>query len=65
MDSFETIAKVGEGAFASVYKIRRKEDGLIYAMKRIKIANGKTREISNCLNEVHIRILASISKPYN
>ena len=39
MQSFETIAKVGEGAFASVYKVKRKEDGQVYAMKKIKIAN--------------------------
>lgn len=56
------ISKVGEGAFASVYKVKRKEDGLIYAMKKIKISNSNSREISNCLNEV--RILASISNPY-
>jgi len=39
MQSFETIAKVGEGAFASVYKVKRMEDGQVYAMKKIKIAN--------------------------
>lgn len=53
---------MGEGAFASVYKVKRKEDGLIYAMKKIKISNSNHREITNCLNEV--RILASISNPY-
>jgi len=31
-------------------------------MKKIKIANSNSREISNCLNEV--RILASITNPY-
>lgn len=56
------VSKVGEGAFASVYKVKRKEDGLIYALKKIKLANSNTREISNCLNEV--RILASITNPY-
>ena len=43
MQNFETIAKVGEGAFASVYKVKRKEDGLIYAMKKIKIANSQEK----------------------
>jgi NIMA (never in mitosis gene a)-related kinase len=62
MNTFDIISKVGEGAFASVYKVKRKEDGLIYAMKKIKIANSNTREISNTLNEV--RILASITNPY-
>jgi NIMA (never in mitosis gene a)-related kinase len=37
------ISKVGEGAFASVYKVKRKEDGKIYAMKKIKIANSNSR----------------------
>ena len=62
MQNFETIAKVGEGAFASVYKVKRKEDGLIYAMKKIKISNSNEKEIKNTLNEV--RILASIDNPY-
>ena len=56
------ISKVGEGAFASVYKVKRKEDGQIYAMKKIKISKSNDREIKNTLNEV--RILASISDPY-
>lgn len=56
------ICKVGEGAFASVFKAKRKQDSLIYAMKKIKISTGNSKEISNSLNEV--RILASISNPY-
>ena len=62
MMNFETISKVGEGAFASVYKVKRKEDGQIYAMKKIKISGSNPKEIQNTLNEV--RILASISNPY-
>ena len=50
MQNFETISKVGEGAFASVYKVKRKEDGQIYAMKKIKISNSHEREIKNTLN---------------
>jgi NIMA (never in mitosis gene a)-related kinase len=62
MQNFDIISKVGEGAFACVYKVKRKEDGCIYAMKKIKIANTNHREITNTLNEV--RILASITNPY-
>ena len=62
MNKFDVLAKVGEGAFASVYKVKRKEDNQIYAMKKIKLLNANSRDISNCLNEV--RILASISNPY-
>jgi NIMA (never in mitosis gene a)-related kinase len=62
MNQFEIISKIGEGAFASVYKSKRKEDGKIYALKKIKISNSNQREISNSLNEV--RILASLDNPY-
>jgi NIMA (never in mitosis gene a)-related kinase len=41
MNNFEVISKVGEGAFASVYKVKRKEDAKIYAIKKIKISNAK------------------------
>jgi len=62
MHDFEIICKVGEGAFATVYKVKRREDACIYAMKKIRIANTNAREITNTLNEV--RILASITNPY-
>lgn len=62
MQNFEVISKVGEGAFASVYKTKRKEDGQIYAMKKIKLAKGTDKDMKNTLNE--IRILASINSPY-
>mgnify|MGYP000980996030 CR=1 FL=1 len=37
MNQYEMISKLGEGAFASVYKVKRKLDSKLYAMKRIKI----------------------------
>jgi NIMA (never in mitosis gene a)-related kinase len=37
MNQFEIISKLGEGAFASVYKVKRKENNKEYALKRIKI----------------------------
>lgn len=62
MHHFEIVSKIGEGSFASVYKVIRKIDGGVYAMKKIKLMNATQRDISNCLNEV--RILASINSPY-
>lgn len=62
MENFEVVSKIGQGAFASVYKAKRKQDGGFYAMKKIHFLNRSAREIANCLNEV--RILASISHPY-
>jgi len=61
LSEFEIISKVGEGAFSVVYKVMRKSDGFIYALKKVKIAQLKNKEKENALNE--IRILASIDHP--
>ena len=58
MNQYSLQSKLGQGAFSVVYKVKRKEDGHDYAMKKMKIMNFSDKEISNCLNEV--RILASI-----
>lgn len=42
-DKFEFVGKLGEGAFATVFKVKRKEDGNIYAFKKIKATNLKDR----------------------
>lgn len=33
---FEIISKLGEGSFGEVFKVRSKEDGLLYAVKKSK-----------------------------
>jgi NIMA (never in mitosis gene a)-related kinase len=58
MNQYTMISKLGEGAFSVVYRVRRKEDGKEYAMKKMRIMNLSEKELANCLNEV--RILASI-----
>lgn len=58
LNDFESIKLLGKGAFASVYQVKRKKDGNIYAMKRVKFAAMSTKERDNALNEV--RILASV-----
>lgn len=58
MNQYSLQSKLGQGAFSVVYKVKRKEDGLDYAMKKMRIMSFSDKEISNCLNEV--RILASI-----
>lgn len=55
---FEVSRLLGKGAFASVYQVRRKKDGNIYAMKKVNFGNMNTKEKDNALNEV--RILASV-----
>lgn len=53
--------KLGEGAYSTVYKVRRRSDNKIYALKKVKMNQLNTKEQENALNE--IRILASIESP--
>ena len=50
---------IGDGAYSSVYKVRRSEDQAVYALKKVKMLNLSDKEKENALNEV--RILASIN----
>ena len=58
MENFEIIDILGEGSFSIVYKVKRKLDNQIYALKKVSLQNLKEKKILNSLNE--IRILASI-----
>ena len=58
LSSFDIIKKLGEGAYSQVYQARRKTDGMVYALKKVRSMNLSTKERENALNEV--RILASI-----
>ena len=51
---------IGDGAYSSVYKVRRAEDNDVYALKKVKMLNLSEKEKENALNEV--RILASINQ---
>ena len=62
MNNFDLIAKLGEGTYSTVYKVRRKADLKIYALKRVKLRNLSEKERQNALNEV--RILASIKSDH-
>lgn len=50
--------KLGEGAYSSVYLVKRIVDNQEYALKKVKIMNLSDKEKENALNE--IRILASV-----
>ena len=62
MNNFEILQKLGDGSYSVVYKVRRKIDNNIYALKKVRLQKLKDREKQNALNEV--RILASIKSPF-
>ena len=62
LKDFVIVAKLGEGAYSSVYKVQRIVDSQIYALKKVKMNNLSDKEQENALNEV--RILASLNSPY-
>jgi NIMA (never in mitosis gene a)-related kinase len=58
LNDFEVIKRLGEGAYSSVYHVRRLMDNQTYALKKVKMVKLSDKEKENALNEV--RILASI-----
>jgi NIMA (never in mitosis gene a)-related kinase len=52
------LFNIGEGAYSSVYHVRRISDGEYYALKKVWMQKLSEKEKENALNEV--RILASI-----
>ena len=62
MDDFQIISKLGEGAYSTVFKVKRIVDGKTYALKKVKLLNLSDKEKENALNEV--RILASVKSNF-
>ena len=62
MNDFQTLSKLGEGAYSVVHKVKRTIDGNLYALKKVKLLNLSEKEKQNALNEV--RILASLKSNY-
>jgi len=58
ISDFTIIKKLGDGAYSSVFKVKRKGDTEEYALKNVKMLSLSEKEKENALNEV--RILASI-----
>ena len=61
LNDFQILTKLGEGAYSSVYKVKRITDGGEYALKKVRMLELSDKEKENALNEV--RILASITSP--
>ena len=47
MEGFEILEKLGEGAYSIVYKVKRKEDSNIYALKKVKLKGLSDKEKQN------------------
>ena len=62
MNDFEIISEIGQGAYSAVYKVKRKIDNQIYALKKVNFKTLKEKDKFNALNE--IRILASINNKH-
>jgi len=62
LEDFVVEGRLGKGAFATVYKVKRKTDGTVYAMKKVSIKKMSKKEVSDALNE--IRLLASVRHPH-
>ena len=62
MENFEIISKLGSGGFSKVYKVKRKIDDQIYALKKVQILGLSEKQKMSSLNE--IRVLASINSKY-
>jgi NIMA (never in mitosis gene a)-related kinase len=39
LKDFQILARLGEGAYSSVYRVRRLIDGIEYALKKVKMGN--------------------------
>jgi serine/threonine protein kinase len=48
--AYDIVGKLGQGGFAKVFKVKRKSDGFVCALKFIEPKNEKERKI--ILNEV-------------
>lgn len=62
LNDFVIMDKLGEGAYSTVMSVKRKADGQIYALKKVRLTNLSDKEKENALNEV--RILASINNKH-
>jgi serine/threonine protein kinase len=59
---FDIIQTLGKGSFGSVHKVKRKADGMFYAMKKVPFVKLTDKEKEGALNEV--RLIASIKYSY-
>ena len=49
MNDFQILQKLGEGAYSTVYKVKRLVDNNIYALKKVKLLNLSDKEKSGII----------------
>ncbi|CAD8184838.1 unnamed protein product [Paramecium octaurelia] len=62
LQQFQELEKLGSGSFSEVWKVIRRADHQIYAMKKIKMGTLNEKEKQNALNK--IRLLASLNQEF-
>ena len=62
MQNYTKLKKIGKGSYGTVYTVKRKKDGTVFAMKVMRIDKMDQKEIESTLNE--IRILCSFNNEY-
>jgi NIMA (never in mitosis gene a)-related kinase 1/4/5 len=58
LKDFIIYEELGSGAYSKVNRVKRRDDGQEYALKRVYLSKLSDKEKENALNEV--RILASV-----
>ena len=53
LSEFEILGKLGEGAFATVFRVKRKSDNQIYALKKVKFGPLSAKEKENALMRIY------------
>ena len=61
INSFKFLSILGKGSYSWVYKVKRKDNQQIYALKKVPMDSLSEKEKASALNEV--RLLASIKHP--
>ncbi|XP_074866291.1 eukaryotic translation initiation factor 2-alpha kinase 1 [Carettochelys insculpta] len=61
LNEFDEIARLGEGGYGTVYKVRNKLDGQYYAVKKILIKKATRRDYMKVFREV--KVLAGLQHP--
>ena len=52
INDFEIINQIGTGAFSKVFKVRRKIDNEIYALKEVNLSSLTDKERENAFTEI-------------